>query len=294
MDAQAQDDVSSVQLGTAALEVGQKAELDQQIATAKKFPRNISAAKENAIAVATMDMETAQSCGYNIPRAGKMIDGKSTHLAKIIAQQWGNLRLETKVISIDHRFITSQAIAFDLETNIAIKVEAKRSILDKKGRMSEYQITGQGMAASSIALRNAIFTVVPQSVSEAVYKATRQKIVGDVSDKNKLIAKRQAVIDGFRGTYGVTEQDLLKVLGLRTITEIKEDQLSDLIGIGQGLKDKEFAVDEIFSTMKGIDSKTDLLGNKTTDSKKEKKTKGKKAKKGKQTSPLEDKDNGNT
>ena len=114
-----------------------KAQIDMQISTAKAYPRNITRSVENAIAIVTMDKQTASTCSYSLPRGGKTISGPSVHLAKILAQSWGNLRVEAKVVSIDRTQITSQAVAFDLENNLAIKVEVKRSIMSRKGRFNE-------------------------------------------------------------------------------------------------------------------------------------------------------------
>src|SRR5687768_13694267 len=80
-----------------------KAAIDMQISTAKAYPRNIKRSTENAIAIVTIDAETAKTCTYSVPRGGKPITGPSVHLAKILAQVWGNLRIEAKVVSIDNK-----------------------------------------------------------------------------------------------------------------------------------------------------------------------------------------------
>src|SRR5690606_31811600 len=98
-----------------------KAAIDVQIATAKHYPRNIKRSTENALAIATMDKQTAETCTYAVPRGGKKITGPSVHLARILAQTWGNLRIEAKVVDISATQLTSEAVCFDLETNLAIK-----------------------------------------------------------------------------------------------------------------------------------------------------------------------------
>jgi len=87
-----------------------KAAIDTMIATAKSFPRNMQRAKKNCVDIVTIDQETAQTCTYSVPRGGKSITGPSVHLAKIIAQQWGNLRIESKVVDISATQVTSEAI----------------------------------------------------------------------------------------------------------------------------------------------------------------------------------------
>jgi len=223
-----------------------KANIDTMIATAKAYPRSIKRAVENSIIVVTMDIETASTCTYSVPRSGKTITGASVHLAKILAQNWGNLRIEAKVISIDNKHVTSQAVAFDLENNLAIKVEVKRSIIGKFGRFNDDMITVTGNAGNSIAMRNAILSVIPRAIVDKVYKEALKTITGDISDSTKLMAKRKQVIGAFKESYGVTDAELLKVIGKASIDHIDSDNLVTLIGIGQAIKDGDTSVEEAF------------------------------------------------
>ncbi len=235
------------QVDLSALEAQDRALLDRQIATAKQFPRNIHKCRENIIAIASMDEDTAKSCGYSLPRGGKNISGPSVHLAKIVAQQYGNIRIDTKIINIDKTHVTGQSTCLDLENNVGIRVEVKRKITDRDGRrFNEDMITVTGNAAASIALRNAVYSVVPKPMIEAGYKAAQSKIIGDVSDETKLIAKRKQVLDQMTKAYGITEKDVLNVLGLRETTQIKAEQIQQLIGLGQAIKDGDTTIDETF------------------------------------------------
>lgn len=233
-----------------------KALIDQQIATAHAFPRNIKRATDNSLAIVTMDKETAETCTYAIPRGGKAITGPSVYLAKIIAQQWGNMRVEAKVISVDAKEITSHAVCWDLESNLAIKVEVKRSIVGKLGRFNSDMVTVTGNAANSIALRNSIFAVVPKAVVDKVYKAVKETITGDVSDENKLKAKRRQVVDGLKGTYNVTESEVLSAVGKASLDHLTADDLVVLIGVGTAIKDGDTNVDYAFKGKK--DGKPDI------------------------------------
>ncbi len=230
-----------------------KAQVDIQISTAKVYPRNVSRAIENAVAIATMDEKTASTCTYSVPRGGKPITGPSVHLAKIIAQQWKNLRIESRVINIDNKHITSQGICWDLENNIAIKTEVKRSIMTKNGRMNDDMITVTGNAGNSIALRNAVFAVIPKSVVDKVYSEACKKIIGDVSDETKLIAKRKKVFDALKDTYNVTEEEILGSVGKKSITHITSEDLVVIVGIGAAIKDGDTTVDLAFKQNKPKD-----------------------------------------
>ena len=237
-----------------------KAMVDVQISTAKAYPRNIKRATENAIAIVTMDRETAATCTYSVPRGGKAITGPSVHLAKILAQVWGNMRVEAKVISIDARQVTSQAIAFDLENNLAIKVEVKRSIIGKTGRFNDDMIVVTGNAANSIALRNAVISVIPRAIVDKVYNEAKKTITGDLSDKVKFLARRKQVIDGLRDTYSLTEKEILSAVGKESVNNLVSDDLVVLIGIAQAILDGDTTVELAFRSVKktGEQKKEDL------------------------------------
>lgn len=235
------------QISADALYSSMKAEVDIQISTAKTYPRNVTKAINNAIAIVTLDDEIAKTCHYSIPRDGKNVSGASVHLAKILAQNWGNMRCETKVVSIDNKHVTSQAIAFDLENNLAIKVEVKKSITKRDGtRFSDDMVTVTGNATNAIALRNAIFHVVPRGVVDKVYNAAKKAITGDVSDKAKLIAKRKEVVDALKDTYSLTEKQILTAIKRPSTELINADDLITLIGFGTSIKEGDSTVEEVF------------------------------------------------
>lgn len=223
-----------------------KAHIDVQISTAKAFPRNIKRATDNALAIVTLDAETAKTCTYSVPRGGKAITGPSVHLAKILAQVWGNLRVEAKVVDISQSQVTSEAVCFDLENNLAIKTQVKRSITGRSGRFSDDMITVTGNAANSIALRNAILSVIPRGVVDKVYNEAKRTITGDVSDETKLIAKRKQVVDALKDTYNVTEAEVLKAVGKAALGHLTSDDIITLIGVGTAIKDGDTTVDQAF------------------------------------------------
>lgn len=225
---------------------GDRAAIDVQVSTARAYPRNVRKCVENAISIVTMDIETASTCNYAVPRGGKSITGPSVHMAKILANQWGNIRCEARVVEIDNKRVTSEGICWDLENNVAIKATVKRSILTKSGRMTEDMITVTGNAANSIALRNAILSVIPKAVVDKVYKAAIQTITGDVSTENKLVARRAKVIKGLIEAYTVTEEEILNAVGKSSSSHLGADELAVLIGIGQAIKDGDTTVDEAF------------------------------------------------
>lgn len=225
----------------------EKASYDIQIATAKQFPRNVRRAVDNAVATVTISKKAAESCGYALPRGGKSITGPSVHMARILAQNWGNLRVESRITDITHNQVVSQSVAFDLETNVAVKVEVRRSIMDRNGnRFKDDMITVTGNAANAISFRNAVFNVVPKSIVDAVYDASRNAITGDLSDDEKLTKARVQWVNYFKNNYNATEQEICKAVGVNALTAIKQDHIVLMAGLKQSLVDGDTTADETF------------------------------------------------
>lgn len=237
----------------------ERANVDSQVATAKQYPRNIKRSIDNSIVMATMDAETAQSCGYALPRGGKPITGPSVHLAKIIVSNWGNMRTEARVVQITNKQVISRGTAWDLEANVASAFEVRRSIIDSKGRRySDDMITVTGNAANSIAYRNAVFSVIPKAVVDKVYKAAQRAITGDLSDEEKLIKRRTSAIKYFIDEYDIKEEEVVKLCGKQTVNQIKADEIALLLGMAQSLKDGDTTVDELLAPIRDKAAKTKL------------------------------------
>lgn len=229
----------------------ERANVDSQVATAKQYPRNVKRSIDNSIVMATMDEETAQSCGYALPRGGKPITGPSVHLAKIIVSNWGNMRTEAKVVQITDKQIISRGTAWDLEANVASAFEVRRSIVDRKGqRFSEDMITVTGNAANSIAYRNAVFAVIPKAVVDKVYKSAQKFITGDLSDEDKLIKRRKDAINYFKDEFDISENEVVKLCGKQTVNQIKAEEIALLLGMVQSLKDGDTTVDELMKPIR--------------------------------------------
>lgn len=229
----------------------ERANVDSQVATAKRYPRDIRRSIDNSVVMATMNQETAQSCSYALPRGGKPITGPSVHLAKIIVSNWGNMRTEAKVVQITDKQVISRGTCWDLETNVASAFEVRRSIIGKNGqRFSDDMITVTGNAANSIAYRNAVFAVIPKAITDRVYYAAQKFITGDLSDYDKLLKVRTGVLNNFKNNYGITEEEVVKMCGKQTANQIGADEISMLMGTIQALKDEDTTVDELMKPIR--------------------------------------------
>ena len=246
--------VQQVEPEVMQVDLAEKANVDIQVTTAKRYPRDLARVKNNAIALVTMDKETAQSCSYAVPRSGKPITGPSVHLARILAQQYGNIRAEAKVVDITDKHVVSRGTAWDLESNYAVAFEVRRSIMGRHGRFSDDMITVTGNAANAIAYRNAVLSIIPKAITELSYKAAQNLITGDLSSEEKIVSRRKKAIDFFNSEYGITEDEVIQLLGKSAIGQIKANEIATLLGMQQSLSDGDTTVEEM---MRGIRTRTD-------------------------------------
>lgn len=236
-----------------------KANVDVQVATAKKYPRNLTRCVENSMALATMDKETAQTMGYALPRGGKPITGPSVHLAKLVVSNWGNMRTEAKVVQVTDKEVISRGTAWDLENNVASAFEVRRKITGKGGvRFTDDMITVTGNAANAIAYRNAVFAVIPKGVVDKVYRAAQGLITGDLSDEAKLIARRTKAVNYFKDEFGISEEEVIKLCGKQTVKQIRAEEIALLLGIQQSLTDGDTTVDELMKSIRKEEAKSGI------------------------------------
>lgn len=224
-----------------------RSEVDIQISTARAYPRSIELFQQRTLQLSTIDEETAESMFYVLPRAGKKLEGPSVRLAEIAAAAWTNLRYKASIIDVGAKYITAQGMAWDLETNSAVSVEVKRRITDKHGqRFSDDMIQVTGNAACSIALRNAIFKVIPFSYVKKIYETAKTVSLGKNEPMEK---KRQRFIDKL-GEYKLSEADILKIMNREKVDELTPMDLINLKGIYTALKEGDTSRNELLYQQK--------------------------------------------
>ena len=225
----------------------ERAQVDVQISTARKYPRTLSKVKERMLSFATLDEETASSCFYTLParRGGddKPIQGPSVRMAEIALASYQHVKAGSRIIADDGKFLTAQAVVHDLENNVAVSIEVRRRVTSKSGaRYSDDMIAVTGNAACSIALRNAVFRVVPRALITPVYEAAKRVAVGDVKS---LTTKRAQIIARLK-QMGAKDAAILAAVGADKIEDIDLARLEVLIGLGTAIKDGEITLETAF------------------------------------------------
>lgn len=241
--------------GSDMLEAINRSEVDIQVATAHRFPRDIEKCRANILALAAMDDTIAYKCFYHLERKDKdgnksVIEGPSIRLAEIIAASWKNLRIAARIIGNDGKTITAQGVCHDLETNVAYSVETKRSILTSKGyTYSQDMQVVVGNAAAAIALRNAICKVVPAVLINSCIKSIQQKALEHIK-KNGVSSEWLNCLGYMQKYYKLTEKEILDYIGRKSSADVTAEDIQKLGGVCNAINEKTTTVEEVFKKPK--------------------------------------------
>ena len=236
-------------LTPSALDVLQRAEIDVQISTAKRYPRSMEMFKKRATEMACLDIETAESCIYRRPVGKdnngkqKIAEGMSIRMAEIVAASYGNIRSGSRIIEQTDRFVKCQGVCHDLETNNSSSSEVIESTVDKNGRpYSERMRVVAAKACSAKAHRDAIFKVVPRALAKPIEMAARKVIAGD----EKSLEERRAGAKKWVESLRIEPSRVFATLGVQGWADVTADHLVELTGLRTAIKDNETTVDEAF------------------------------------------------
>jgi hypothetical protein len=229
--------VAPIEAEVVAIDAYSRAEYDIQIATAKKFPRSLAQFKRKAIELATFDDETAASCLYALPRAGKTIEGESIRLAEIVASSYGNIVYGARVLNKDSKTTRVVGFAWDLENNVRAMIEKEGRITDKNGKTyGDDMIIVATNATVAKAVRDAIFKVVPKSLVKDVVNRVKALVAGDA---NSIKDKRATALKLFKDTYGVEAKTIYEFLDVKGVDDISSDHLISLFGMHSALQEAD-------------------------------------------------------
>lgn len=221
------------------LEVMERVQYDMQIATAKKYPRDIVQVHKNILNYIENNPEDAKQCFFVLPKGkdketGKplFIEGPSVRLAELILTEYGNMRVATRVLEADEKTISAQAVVQDLEKNNAATKVYKRSIVGSNGnKYPQHLIMTTGNAAAAIAKRDAIFDVISKIFLKEAYEKAK-----DVAASGNVPERIEKAFASFAGA-GVPEDKLLAKLGKKSKADLDKEDLGKLIGFFNAIKD---------------------------------------------------------
>lgn len=224
-------------------------EIDMQVATAKQYPRDIEKSIATIRMLTTRSPQIAEKCFYRLERAGRdgknsIIEGCSVRFAEIVAQSWGNLRAQSRIVDNDGKKITAQAICHDLESNTAVQTEVQRRITTKEGRtFSEDMQVVTGNAAGAIAFRNAVLKVVPMALIQDIIDEAKSKTLSAIKEN---LEKCRTKMFSWYAAKGVTPRMIFDLLSIDKEEEITAEHIATLQGVANAISEGSTTIEETF------------------------------------------------
>lgn len=236
-------------MGTTTLAAVTKAEIDQAIATAKAYPRQLRAVMQDAKTLVTSSQDMAEACIYALPRRdenGKAvtISGPSARFAEVLQYCYGNNRGGGRVIAEDNGFIVAEGVYHDLEKNVHVSMQVRRRITNRNGqKFKADMIMVTGNAAASIAHRNAVLKGIPKAVWLPLYEAARAVSIGDAAT---LTDRRLRALQVYQ-TMGATKEMVYAKLGIKGDEDFTLDHLELLVGLRTAIREGTTTIDKEFA-----------------------------------------------
>lgn len=226
-----------------------KAEVDQQVATAKRYPRSITEAQRRIESLATLDAEAAASCVYALERRAAdgtktAIIGPSIRFAEMVQQAWHNCRVAARVTDVGKDAVEATGVFYDLEANTAVAKSSRRRITTKSGaRFGDDMINVTANAAASIALRNAILAGIPRAVWGRGFEKALSVTRGT---QETLEARKAAMVQAFKA-QGATQPQVWALLGVKGAADVTLDHMVLGAAMLNKLADESTTLDELLA-----------------------------------------------
>ena len=240
--------VSSLSIGEAqALSEG---EIKASVFLARSFPRNEMEAYSKV-------METcgrtsfAATATYSFPRGGTLVQGASIDLAREIARNWKNIIYGYIIVFDDEHKRSIRCWAFDTENNIRTTTDDtfEKLIYRKSGGWiipDERDLRELTSRKAAIGVRNCLLQLFPKDIIEDAMVRSKETLKAGAKQDPKGTMK--TLVLWFQG-YGVDVPMLEKYLE-HSLDTITADEVADLHGIAEAIKDGTAKVKEFFGVQK--------------------------------------------
>jgi hypothetical protein len=226
------------------------ASLEVAINLAERKPRSIERFIKTATTLATRDPETARSCFYLLKRGTKEIQGESIRMAEIVLSSYQNLMFsEPDIIELSPTLTMVSGRVWDLETNTSLSdsVLVRTSYSDGKPYNDDMKVMAARGGISKL-LRNLVFRVVPRALLQPVRAAAIEVAWGAGLS---FEGRRNRVVDWIK-SLNIDLNRAWKSLGVNGPADLTEDDLIKLTGIRTAIKDGDTTVDQAFPDEKPV------------------------------------------
>ncbi|WP_199546647.1 hypothetical protein [Streptomyces sp. N35] len=224
------------------------AEVQAAIYVARQFPRDVGRSRASMQA-ACGSMALAEKAFYRFPRAGGAVEGSTIHLAKTLAQAWGNIQYGVSEMRRDDKYRQSemQAWAWDVEANTRhvltfIVPHAKFANKQVQPLIDLRDIYENNANNGARRLREAIFAVIPDFFISEAEELCRDTIAK--GDGKPLPDRIDGAVQVFQ-QLGVDADRLEQKLG-RTRAQWNGADIAQLLITHKSIQRGEIAIDEAF------------------------------------------------
>lgn len=224
------------------------AEVQAAIYVARQFPRDIGRAR-TSMQSACGSMALAEKAFYEFPRSGGKVQGPTIHLAKTLAQAWGNIQYGVSEMRRDDSYRQSemQAFAWDIEANtrhvLTFIVPHAKFAGGKVSPLVDLRDIYENNANSGARrLREAIFAVIPDFFIGEAEDLCRETL--NKGDGKPLEQRVDGAIAVFQ-KLGINADRLEQKLG-RPRTQWTGADIAQLLITHKSIDRREIAVDEAF------------------------------------------------
>lgn len=251
---------NAINQGTVAVEASRAiTEAQGKLLLAKQFPRSYTTCYANAIE-ACQRKSFAEKAFFSYPRAGQTVTGVTIRFAEEMARCYTNVDYGIKELSHEEGKSEMQAYCWDLETNtissqnftVEHVMETKQGNRKLTSQRDIYERTANDGARR---LRSRILAILPPDLVEDCINECKKTLAG--KNDIPLIDKVKNMVTGF-AKLGVTKE-MLETRLKHTIETVNADELTEYIGIYNGLKQKETTISDWFEQPKTASQITELL-----------------------------------
>lgn len=224
------------------------AEVQAAIYVARQFPRDVGRSR-SAMQAACGTMALAEKAFYKFPRAGGSVEGSTIHLAKTLAQAWGNIQYGVSEMRRDDEYRQSemQAWAWDVEANTRhvltfIVPHAKFANKQVQQLVDLRDIYENNANNGARRLREAIFAVIPDFFIDEAEELCRETL--NKGDGKPIEQRVEGAIAVFQ-KLGVNADRLEQKLG-RPRAQWTGADIAQLLITHKSIDRREITVAEVF------------------------------------------------
>lgn len=228
------------------------AEAQGQLILAKRFPRDETSAHAKLMNSCKLP-GLASVAFYNVPRAGGSVSGPSIRLAEEIARVYGNFEYGHKELSRTDGKSEVLVYAWDKENNnYSTRQITVMHVLDYKDKVTKQNmsrplhdqkdIDDKIANVASKQMRGRILALLPKWMVEDAIQQCRATLAGNVQEP---IESRVRKMSQAFSVFGVTVEMLQNYLG-HPLSSVTADQLVDLVGIHNAIRDGGIKASEFF------------------------------------------------